>query len=242
LSIWVVIKEGVIMLKNKGMVSKVIIFVGSLTCALGLSSQAFAQSSVSNIFQVRLRATSYSCAMVAGKLKSGRIEKGTGRFIPYSEDIKALKAKIKLAKPAKKPALKKKLALLVAKAASGDRVCKTSSGKGPTPTPTPGTTPKPTAGPTPKPTATPATGNFDSKGNVTAAGKAKFGIPSNLSANVGAGQTVNSAHCMGCHTERANRTYGYMRPLLGSNIMPTVKISDGDLANLTAYINRAQTP
>ena len=229
--------------KNSEIVSKVRIFAGCLACLVGFCSQVSAQRANTVSFQVRLRATTYTCGEVAGKMRSGRINRSSAQFVPYSVDIKALKAKIKKASAAKKPALKRKLAALIAKAAAGDRVCKNTS---------PGQTPAPgaPAGPTKTPTPAPAAGNFDSRGNVTAAGKAKFGIPSNLSANRNAGQTVYNAarssnlgmkSCGGCHTERANRSYSYMQAILPSSIMQ-INLSAGDLANLTAYINRSQTP
>lgn len=233
--------------KNSELVSRARIVAGCLVCLVGFCSQASAQSA--SPFQIRFRATSYTCAVVSGKMVSGRINRADGAFVPYSIDMKVIKAKIKLASASKKSALKKKLAALKSKSAAGNRVCKGTS-PGQQPTPTPGSTPGATSAPTPKPTATPATGNFDAQGNVTAKGKLKFGIPSNLSANKNAGQIVYNAarssnlgmkSCGACHTERANRTYSYMQAILPSPIM-LINLSPGDLANLTAYVNRTQTP
>jgi len=235
--------------KNSKVISRNCVITGYLACLLCFCSPVSAQGLDNSPFQVKLRATAYTCAAVAGKMRSGRINKATGLFVPYSADIKALKAKIKLAKAAKKPALKKKLAALLAKAAAGDRVCKNTS-PGQQPTPTPGATPGATPGPTKTPTPAPVAGYFDARGNVTAAGKVKFGIPSNLSANINAGLAVYNAQkstnqglksCGACHQERSNRTYGYMQAILPSPIM-LITLSAGELANLTAYINRTQAP
>jgi len=103
---------------------------------------------------------------------------------------------------------------------------------------TPGATP--TATPTASPTPTPQTGNFDSQGNVTPAGKALFGIPSSLSANITAGKSVQTAKCSGCHAERTSRTFSDIRTNIKRSPMlfDEAQIPDPMLANLVAYLNR----
>jgi hypothetical protein len=104
-----------------------------------------------------------------------------------------------------------------------------------TPIPTPthaGTNPTPTPTPTVRP------GNFDGAGNVTAQGKAAFGIPSNLSANKNAGQTKWFATCRQCHSvEKTNRNFGTIKSVLPISPM-FINLPDSDVANLTAYLNR----
>ena len=116
----------------------------------------------------------------------------------------------------------------------------TFAGGSATPTPTPGGS---GTNPTPVPTRTPTptTGNFDGSGNVTAAGKALFGIPSNLSANVSAGRSAWQFGCQGCHgSEKLNKTFSSYRALLKASPMFIFEndVPDSELANLTAYLNR----
>lgn len=108
----------------------------------------------------------------------------------------------------------------------------------PTETPPPGGA-SPT--PTPRATATPAaTGNFDNGGNVTSAGKAAFGIPSNLSASISTGKTIHDINCKGCHAEKTNRSFNQLRISISASPMFFTQqdIPDSALANLTAYLNR----
>ena len=93
---------------------------------------------------------------------------------------------------------------------------------------------------TPTPTPNPQTGNFDNNGNVTAAGKAIFGIPSNLSANISAGRTVQQVKCTGCHVERTNYTFPVVREKIKQSPMlfDEEQVPDQQLANLVAYLNR----
>jgi hypothetical protein len=100
----------------------------------------------------------------------------------------------------------------------------------PTPRPTTGGTTSPTAKPTPVPTTT---GNFDANGNTT-----KFGIPSGMSGNITAGSSVQASNCNGCHTEKQGRSFGQLKASLSIGPMSFIKLSDSQIANLTAYLNR----
>jgi hypothetical protein len=101
-----------------------------------------------------------------------------------------------------------------------------------------GSTGTPDSGSHPTPTPAPSAGNFDSAGNVTAAGKSLFGIPSNLSANKNTGKSLYDATCHGCHTsEKTNRTFSFIKTATSGSPM-FLRLSDSEVANLTAYLNR----
>ena len=101
--------------------------------------------------------------------------------------------------------------------------------------PTPKPTAKPTGNPTPKPTTPPAGGgNFDANGNTT-----KFGIPAGMSGNINSGAPIWSGSCSGCHgSEKTNRTFGQIKSSLSIPAMAGVRLSDPQVANLVAYLNR----
>lgn len=104
-------------------------------------------------------------------------------------------------------------------------------------TPTPGgLLPTPTST-TPPSTPTATSGNFDGNGNVTAAGKSLFGIPSSLSANISSGQSVWSKNCQGCHSEKTNRTFSTYKSMIAASPM-FITLPDSEVAHLTAYLNR----
>lgn len=127
-----------------------------------------------------------------------------------------------------------KPAICRSKAQSRLKICK-PPGKAPPPTPkpigavTPGQTPKPTVAPV----VPPPTGNFDASGNTT-----KFGIPAGMTGNVSAGAAVQSSSCGGCHGEKQSRSFGQIKGSLSIGAMSFIKLSDPQIANLTAYLNR----
>ena len=95
-------------------------------------------------------------------------------------------------------------------------------------------TPTPHSSPTPKPTQK---GNFDSNGNTTA-----FGIPSGTTGNVKSGSSTWGAKCASCHAaEKTGRLYGQIK---GSfKVVPSMmslSVSNQEIANLTAYLNRGR--
>jgi len=67
-----------------------------------------------------------------------------------------------------------------------------------------------------------------------------FGIPSNLSANISAGKSVQAAKCTGCHEERLGHTFFDVRTNIKRSPMlyDESQIPDPMLANLIAYLNR----
>lgn len=208
------------------------------------ASPARAQSLVDS---AQLRATSVSVSL-KGKRSAHTIfclgttagvvaRRATGvKFTPYPIVLRDLK---------KKDPKSKKLPLLKAISSAGRSAC----ALGVVPTPTPGAvapgpiptaTPQPTSPPAPLPTNTPTTGNFDTKGNVTEKGKALFGIPSNLSANVSSGKLVLQSFCTGCHGERVGLSYQTIDTAIRKSPMlyDESSISRQQLADLVAYLNR----
>lgn len=107
----------------------------------------------------------------------------------------------------------------------------------PTSKPTSRPTAQPTSRPTTQPTQAPAqTGNFDANGNTT-----KFGIPGGLVGNISSGGSVWSSKCTGCHgSEKTNRSYSQLKSAMGIPEMRGLNLSNQQLANLTAYLNRSQ--
>ncbi len=104
----------------------------------------------------------------------------------------------------------------------------------PTPSASPSVSPSPTTSATPRPSSTPASGNFDANGNTTA-----FGIPAGLVGNKNAGSSVWTSKCSGCHsTEERNRTFPQIQGALSIPVMSGIQITDAQLANLVAYLNR----
>lgn len=123
-------------------------------------------------------------------------------------------------------------------------ICKARSSKNCRPAPR--STPRPISptsipgrpNPTPRPApTTPASGgNFDAQGNTT-----KFGIPAGLVGNINAGSPIWSNTCSGCHgSEKTNRSFGQLKASLNIGAMSFIRLSDAQLANLTAYLNRSQ--
>ena len=168
-------------------------------------------------------------------------------FVPLSDDLKTTKAKLKSAKSA---ALKKKLQAKITKLKlrikNENKIC--SAGPENNPGTSPGT--QPTSAPTPSsptntpaPTATPViSGNFDSSGNVTSAGKIKFGIPSNLNANISSGRSIWNQTCAGCHSsEKTGRSFSIYKSAIRGDPMFILDKTDQDIANLTAYLRRFET-
>lgn len=82
--------------------------------------------------------------------------------------------------------------------------------------------------------------NFDINGNATAIGKALFGIPIQLEANISQGKTVYLTYCTGCHVERTNYTFPVVREAIKQSPMlfDETQIPDQTLAHLIAYFNR----
>ena len=111
----------------------------------------------------------------------------------------------------------------------------------PAPSATPGdsptSVPTPTSTPIPTPTSTPSS-NFDSNGNTT-----KFGIPPGLVGNISRGTSVWDTNCKRCHgSDKVNRSYSRIKSALLLPVMASVKVSDPEVADAVAYLNRLQQP
>ena len=131
-----------------------------------------------DLYQSRSSGKTYTCGRLP-PWAPGRLVQGW--FYPTKTEIVALKRQIKAAtSSAAKSRLESKLTRAKATLTAGKRVCTGS----------------------PQPTPTPDTGGgamYDRLGNMTAAGKAAFGVPSNLSASVNSGIGVWNNTCKGCH-------------------------------------------
>lgn len=108
------------------------------------------------------------------------------------------------------------------------------------PSPVPGTTP--TAPPngtpgTPAPTPTSRPGSFDGSGNTT-----RFGIPNGLTGNISRGRSVWGGTCLSCHArEKTNKSYGDIKRALQTiPEMRAVRVSNQQVADVTAYLNRGR--
>jgi hypothetical protein len=194
------------------------------SCTAFLSVQAFGlprgalKIPSSNVFVTSGASGAFTCGKPSSKWVAGTlIGSQKDYFISYATEIKNAKADILRASAAKKKKLLAKIKSLSAKLSPGSTACK----NGPPTTPTP-------------------TGNFDSFGNVTAAGKLRFGIPQYLSASISQGRTVQNLNCNGCHLERVDYTFSTLRQKIAQAPMyyDSSQIPDSDLAQLTAYLNR----
>ena len=89
-----------------------------------------------------------------------------------------------------------------------------------------------------------ASSYFDIQGNVTAFGKATFGIPSHLPADVITGRTVFNTYCIGCHNERRRFTFAELRQAILQSPMDydQTQLPDQDLAQIMAYVSRFRVP
>ena len=178
-------------------------------------------------FQITNSGGKFTCERSESKWIPGRISKSN--FLSFAAQIKTLKASAKIASASKRTKLLAKIATLKASNKIGQGICAggppLAGGGNPTPTPTPGQQ---------------SSGNFDFDGNVTAAGKSLFGIPSSLNGNISAGRAVFQAQCSGCHGDKLGRTMSQYRVLiaLAPMFFDSSEINDGTLANLTAYLNR----
>lgn len=102
----------------------------------------------------------------------------------------------------------------------------------PAKTPTPAATP--VGKPNPTPTVPSSGGSFDQNGNTV-----KFGIPSGLTGNISRGRGIWTADCGGCHgSEKLGRTYSQIKSALNLGAMSGVKVTNQEVADLIAYLNR----
>lgn len=228
--------------------------------AISLSSSvAFADSgeyravevSLDKVFLVSVekggRMKSVTCAENdSGRLVPGSIrsKKGVFLFTPLSKKLRRLK-RLSRASTQKALLLKKerkfqKLAMFECSRAVDDSA--------PDPVEDPVKSSPKAASPTP--TATPVNDTplpenamYDSRGNVTENGKMYLGIPDYLEANISAGELVQLTHCEGCHGERTSWDYLSLLdriPLAPMFFQIPTQITEQELADLTAYLNRGR--
>lgn len=85
-------------------------------------------------------------------------------------------------------------------------------------------------------------GFFANNGDVTELGRIEFQIPEGIVGNVSRGLSAWNSNCSGCHSEseRRNRSFSQYRILTGLSPMSfdTQSLSNPDLADITAYLNR----
>ncbi len=175
----------------------------------------------------------FVCVRPLASWVPGRIVKRSTNLIQTLADyIKELTAKIKATSSASQIAkLLKKRTNAKNEKKAGSEICKALPADS-------DSSPLPTATPLP-----PSEKVFDSNGNLTATGKEKYGIPSNIStANLTAGSSVHKAQCSGCHNEKGTgRSFTALRKDIESSPMFITGISDQNLADLVAYLNRFDT-
>lgn len=171
-------------------------------------------------FQVATGSGTLTCGYVRSAWVPGKMNRGA--FVPFSTQVKKLKVKVRSARPPKKGKIRNKIKNLRAAIAAGKTMCAAGPPLGGSPLPLP-----------------PSLGNFDAQGNVTAAGKAVFGIPSALNGNIGMGRSIFESQCS-CHGDMLNRSMPEYRSAISQAPMyfSTSEITDQMLANLTAYLNR----
>lgn len=204
-----------------------------------LACEQFRGIIVDEIFQTQASGKIVTCGgPIGGKYLSGKtkVVEGVTLFFKRSNEVKEKKKKCKnTSSSVKRRKCEAQLAKLSKTVKSQNKTCSYGpAGSPPASTPTPGG-----GGTQPQPTATPRSlGNFDSNGNVTAAGKVAFGIPSNLSANLNTGKNVFNTNCTGCHTEKTGRSFSFYKSAITVSPMFITHLSDQDIANLTAYLRR----
>lgn len=171
-----------------------------------------------DIFETSQAGTTITCGNLP-PWTPGRMVRG--QFYPASAEIKNLKKNARRAKDAtKKSQLKNKLAKRRSYQRSASSVC--SGG----------------------PPDTNGGAKFDSAGNVTAAGKIAFGIPSTMSANVNSGIGDWTRTCRGCHLSFPSSLSIKSYPGILARIQQSpmffqvpLEVSEQQIANITAFAN-----
>lgn len=193
----------------------------ALMAVVSLPSHAYAATTV---WTVSADFGNVTCGKVGSKNLSGT--GSSSKFVSHKSKIASLKIDLRKAKKSKQAKIRAAITKLTQRQKLEDPFC--SSG------------PPTWLVPTPTPTVAPLT-NFDSNGNVTAKGKALFQIPTQYTANVGTGSDIWVATCRGCHaSEKTNRTFPTITTRIAASPM-FLTLSGGQVANLTAYLNRFRT-
>lgn len=189
-----------------------------ISCAFGATIPGGVDLEDSEIFQTMYSGKTYTCGLVASKWIPGRIAESL--FLSTKAEITYIKKTIKKTRDSRqKLKLSKKQKTLETKLESGTVACEIGSG---------GST----------------GGNFDALGNLTAAGKIAFQVPSSLSASANKGISTWSSKCYGCHLSSPL----FLRP----NTFPAIKeriqqspmffripeeVTDQEIADIVAYRN-----
>jgi cytochrome c553 len=209
----------------------------TLTISCGLSVFLGLALAGAQTFQPQ---TGITCGLVNGVWQPGELRSNS--FISYQSQIKKLRANLVRSTEPKRTTIQRKIKTAKAKNREYKALCEAGPNNysgGVTPT----IAPKPTTGstiPVVNPTKNPSAPNFDANGNVTSTGRELFQIPVAVSANMQRGKVVQENLCGTCHLERTNRTFSYLRFRTAQDPMffDQVTLSDQDLADLTAYLNR----
>jgi hypothetical protein len=196
------------------------IFVLGCVLAIPVVAQAAPPKGAVKLAAGRLFQTSdangtYSCGNLP-PWAPGRMVKSY--FLPTKAEIKNTKVAIKAATSKKKKAsLKATLSHLLGYLSFGNSACQT--------------------GPPPP-------GNFDALGNVTSTGKAAFGIPSWINANVNSGISAWNHPCFECHQVYPNtltiKTFSGIRDRIQQspmNFLVPGEVSDQTIADIVAFAN-----
>lgn len=176
----------------------------------------------SDLRQVQSGATVYLCGKIGISFVPGlMLDQEQSVFLSYADKIKALKKKLKNANSSQEQKLKNSIKKFKAKKAAAEPLCMIFNNSG-------GDSNLPP--------------NFDSLGNVTSAGKALFGIPQDLPADITTGKAIFTENCTGCHTDqgRLNRSFSNYREAIAQAPMffNSQEVPDSMLAQITAYLNR----
>ena len=167
------------------------------------------------LFVTNSGGSSVTCGYVRGRWVAGRFFTESRLFLAHSAKVTNLKRSLSGASSSKRSKIQSEINRYSKLASQGRKVCAAGPGGG-------------------------AGGNFDSAGNVTAAGKIAFGIPANLSADITTGKAVYNSYCVGCHVEKTGKSFSFLRTAIAQSPMlyDEAQIPDAKLAQITAYLNR----
>jgi mono/diheme cytochrome c family protein len=116
--------------------------------------------------------------------------------------------------------------------------CGGGGGDDPAPTGNPATG-QPTGG---TPTTPPASETPAVPADPPATTTSSFGIPAGLTGTVATGESLFAQTCTGCHASLGARNYPQLAAAMSIPAMSSLNLSQQQLADLTAYLNRASIP
>ncbi len=254
---------------NKGWFSRTVLSLNTIVLAgvwvlgitLLISNQVLAQSEEVETFKTTSNGKTVICGLVDGDWVPGSVKRKSGKFVPLKDRLRSLKRRARKASASRRQAQRKKIKRLRSQLRQGLKVCRagptdseeTPESESPSPTKAPTATATPTGSDTDIPDSVSGddqgsnggqTGNFDDQGNVTTAGKAAFGIPSSLAANLTRGRQAYDSTCKSCHLQTGElgqgQSFSTLRQSLAGVPMffTTTTLPDQTLADITAYLNR----